>query len=156
MGCGGSGKSTVAAALAKDLGVAVLHLDKIAWNRGWEPSPDREYADALEATLGLDAWIIDGNHERGRSSRLALADTAIVLDPGPVKCLWRLIRRRIRYRGRVRPDMAPGCVERLRPRYAWHVLTFRRRVLPQLRSELLAAGVPTVDVMSLAPHRGGP
>ena len=33
-------------------------------------------------------------------------------------CLWRVNRRRLQYRGRPRPDIAPGCPERL----TWELL----------------------------------
>ena len=45
--------------------------------------------------------------------RLAAADTIIFLDPPRLLCVWRVLKRVMTYRESARPDMAPGCHERL-------------------------------------------
>jgi adenylate kinase family enzyme len=45
--------------------------------------------------------------------RLARCDTVIFLDMPRLRCLWRVIGRAARYAGRSRPDMPPGCRERI-------------------------------------------
>lgn len=44
IGCGGSGKSTVARQLAEALRVPVTHLDTIYYDAEWKPLPQEEFA----------------------------------------------------------------------------------------------------------------
>ena len=78
-----------------------------------------------------ERWIIDGDlgpYDAGLSSRLAAADTIIVLDFGFLRCAWRTLRR-----GRERAEY-------------WHwVWSYRRRSLPRLRIAI-AAHLPRVRV----------
>ncbi len=39
IGCGGAGKSTLARELGKILDLPVVHLDRVYWKPGWEPTP---------------------------------------------------------------------------------------------------------------------
>lgn len=45
--------------------------------------------------------------------RLAAADTVIFLDTPRFLCLWRVLKRRLRFHRRTRPDMSAGNSERL-------------------------------------------
>ena len=77
------------------------------------PTPDPEW-DRITADLSAgDRWIMDGNYGRTLPVRLAAADTVIFLDLPRVVCTWRVLKRQVRWLGRVRPDAAPGCPERL-------------------------------------------
>ena len=59
--------------------------------------------------------------------RLAAAGTIIFLDfPRPV-CVWRVFKRRLQYIGKARPDMAPGCLERLNWDFIKWVWDYPRR-----------------------------
>lgn len=72
---------------------------------------------------------MDGNYGGTLDLRLAAADTVVFLDQPRHLCVWRLIKRRLRYAGRSRPDVAPSCPERLTYeflRYVWSYPTERR------------------------------
>ena len=60
-----------------------------------------------------DAWIFEGGGAATFDNRLARADVLIWLDAPALVRIWRLVRRAWCWRGRARPDMAEGCVERL-------------------------------------------
>lgn len=55
---------------------------------------------------------MDGNFGGTLPQRIKRADAIILLDVSRWICLWRVARRAVKYRGRHRPDMAPGCQER--------------------------------------------
>ncbi len=65
--------------------------------------------------------------------RLPPADTVIYLDFPISLCLWRLIKRIVKWHGRTRPDMGKGCPERLDLAFFWYVATWN--IGPRKRSE---------------------
>ena len=113
IGCGGSGKSTLARQLGHILGIEVIHLDSVYWKAGWVESPKAEWQTTVSELLKRDAWIMDGNYGGTLDVRLMQADTIVFLDLPRVRCLFRVIKRRIQYRGNSRPDMAAGCPEKI-------------------------------------------
>ena len=149
IGSGGAGKSTFARTLGARLGLPVVHLDRLYWRPGWEPTPLREWGPAVERVLEGEAWIVDGNYGGTLERRLAAADTAVFLDLPRWLCLWRVVRRRVRYAGRSRPDVAEGCPERLSwdfVRWVWRYPEARR---PGVLARLEAAeGVRAVRLQS--------
>jgi adenylate kinase family enzyme len=138
LGCGGSGKTTLARTLGERLGLPVVHLDRHYWRPGWtEPSKEawRAQVDALTAQ---PEWIMDGNYGGTVSARLAAADTAIVLDFPTRICLWRVVRRLIASYGRVRPDLPEGCPDRFNLEFLRYVARFRRESRPRLMAAVEA------------------
>jgi len=56
---------------------------------------------------------MDGNYSATLDERWPYADTIIFVDQPRLLCLWRVVKRRIMYHGRSRPDLAPDCPEKL-------------------------------------------
>ena len=72
-------------------------------------------------------WIIDGNYGGTLDLRLEACDTVVFLDLPRVVCLWRVVRRQLRYLGRVRPELPAGCRERLSWEFLVWIWTYPRR-----------------------------
>lgn len=123
IGSPGAGKSTLATAIARRTGLPLIHLDRLHWHAGWVEADRAEWEPEVRAVVARDKWVIDGNYGGTLALRLARADTAIWLDFPAWLCLWRIVRRAIRYRGRTRPDMADGCPERL----SWEFFAYTAR-----------------------------
>ncbi len=124
IGYSGSGKSTLARKLGVGLGISVLHLDQIQFTSGWQ---ERDWKEGLEMVQKFmdsqKAWIIDGTYKKfllGR--RLQEADQILFLDLSRFSCLQRACLRQVRYHGRVREDMADGCIERMDLEFFWWLL----------------------------------
>lgn len=136
IGSGGAGKSTVATRLAERTGLPVIHLDALYWRDGWTEPSKEEWAHVVEQLVAGDRWIMDGNYGGTLEVRLAAADTVIFLDLPRTVCIRRVVQRWIHFRGRTRPDMSPGCPERITwefLRWIWSYPTNRRpRILQQL------------------------
>ena len=113
LGSGGSGKSTLARQLAEITGLPVIHLDREHWLPGWVSPPEAEWVAHVTELASGERWIIDGNYVGTMGHRAGRADTIVVLDVGRLTCLYRVTKRRLRYRGKSRPDMAEGCEEQL-------------------------------------------
>ena len=120
IGCSGSGKSTLARALREKLGLPLVRLDQLWWKKGWKHVTREEFDSRLAMALNMDRWIIDGNYSRTMEMRLEKCDTIIYLDFSRWTCLWGAVSRYLHNQGKVRPDMAAGCAERL----DWDFLKF--------------------------------
>ncbi len=136
-GCGGAGKSTFSLALSEKLGLPVYHLDKYYW-RDWKETPAEEWKRTVTDIADKDEWIIDGNYSGTLDIRLKRADTLIFLDYSTFTCLKGAIKRIIKHKGTVRPDMGEGCVERFDLSFIMWIIGFRgkpRRRLMKLIKE---------------------
>lgn len=133
IGCGGAGKSTLARSLGKLLLLPVIHLDTHFWQPGWIETPKDEWRGTVEKLAQGERWIIDGNYSGTLAIRLQQADTVIFMDYPWWLCLGRVLRRQLQYRGRSRPDLTPGCIERLEWEFLkWICVDFPRRSRPRL------------------------
>lgn len=139
VGSGGAGKSTMAVEVGERLGLPVVHLDSLFWSEGWIETPKDAWAEAVAEQVQRDAWVIDGNFNGTLDQRLAAADTVIFLDLPRTLCVARLLKRRVMYRGRTRPDMASGCPERLDMDFLKWVWNYPRDNRPRMLERLQAA-----------------
>jgi Adenylate kinase and related kinases len=152
IGSGGAGKSAFAQRLGGRTGLPVIHLDARYWRAGWVPTPRDEWQDVVRELAARETWVMDGNYGGTLDARLAACDTVIFLDLPRLVCLWRVVRRWARYRGRARPDMAPGCNEQLSLeflRWIWSYPTEKRPAILR-RLAALNAGQRAVVLRSAA------
>jgi adenylate kinase family enzyme len=138
VGSPGAGKSTLAAEVARLIGLPLVHLDQLHWSAGWvECSKEEMEAKVREAIAGA-RWVIDGNYGGTLPLRLTRADTVIDLDLPRWQCVLGIVQRAISHRGRTRSDMAPGCPERLDWEFLAYTFHFpgagRRRLEETMRS----------------------
>ena len=138
IGCGGAGKSVFSRALGEKLGLPVVHLDRLFWLPGWHEQTPAAFDAALETELAKERWIMDGNYGRTLSRRLEFADTVIFLRYSRLCCLAGVFRRRLRYSGRSRPDLGPGCPERIDREFLHYIWNYNRVTLPVMEQRLAA------------------
>lgn len=149
IGSGGSGKSTFSVALGARLELPVIHLDREYWHAGWVPTLADEWRARVAELIAGEAWVIDGNYGGTMAARLAACDTVIFLDLPRIQCLWRVVRRAMRFAGRSRPDMTPGCPERLSWEFLGWIWTYPSRRRPEVLRMLRALPVTTrVETLS--------
>ena len=123
IGCGGAGKSTLSRQLGAITGIEIIHLDRLHWKPGWTETPKDEWRRINEELVKGDSWIIDGNYGATMEIRLAAADTVIFLDYSRRVCIWRAFKRP--FQGH-RPDIGPGCPEKLDLEFFRWIWSFRR------------------------------
>lgn len=93
-GPAGAGKSELAAALGRALGVRVLHLDALFWKPGWVATPPAEWETLQRRELAAGDWIVDSQADDMLPDWLHAADTVVFVDTSPLRCLWQVARRR--------------------------------------------------------------
>jgi adenylate kinase family enzyme len=124
-GRGASGKSTLAARLAKSTGLPVVELDTVFWKPGLAATPRVEWVALQESLVAEEKWILDGDlgPYDAVEVRLRAADTIILLDFSFVRCAWRAVRR------------APERVD-----FWWWLLVYRWRSRPMLMEAIAKYG----------------
>lgn len=132
LGSGGSGKSTFAKRLGEVLAIPVLHLDSFYWRPGWTEPGEEEWSDIIESLLTRESWIMDGNFGGTLEIRAEACDTIVFLDRSRWLCLWRVIKRRLQYWNVVRPDMAPGCNEKIDLEFLLWIWNYRTLTRPKV------------------------
>jgi adenylate kinase family enzyme len=132
IGSGGAGKSTFSRRLGERLGVEVIHLDVAHWRPGWVEPPKDEWARKVDGLCERDSWVMDGNFSVTLDVRLAACDTVVFLDLPRAVCVWRVLKRRMIYRGVARPDMAEGCHEKLDVEFLLWVWNYPGRTRPKV------------------------
>lgn len=136
IGCGGAGKSTFSRKISKKFNIPVYHLDKLFWNKGWVETPKEKFDSDIKKILNRDKWIIDGNYLRTLDMRAEKADTIIFINMPTYLCLYRIIKRRLMYRGKSRPDMAEECPEGIDFDFFKWVLTYNKKIKPTILTKL--------------------
>src|SRR5262245_5304365 len=147
IGSSGTGKSTLARQMGPKLGLPVIHLDREYWQPGWVATEPAAWAARVERLVARDAWVMDGNYSATFSIRVPRADAIVWLDlPRRIffrRAVWRIVRSY----GRVRPDLAPGCPEKvdLEFLFKW-VWTYPARSRPRTLSliENLRGRMPVI------------
>lgn len=125
IGCAGAGKTTLSRQLQEKLGLPVVHLDQIWWSPGnWEHLERDAFDQALLLELEKPRWIMEGNYDRTLPMRLERCDTVIWLDYIRFVCMGRWLKRIAVNWGKVRSDMAPGCLERFEWAFAKDIWKF--------------------------------
>ncbi len=123
IGCGGSGKTTLANELGRTLELPVVHIDAHLWRTGAGPGGEAWTRTHSELVAGNE-WVVDGMKLGLLPDRLELADTVVFLDVPTRTCVAGIVLRRVRYHWRPRPDT--GAPDRLSRSFVRWVLSFRR------------------------------
>lgn len=149
VGPSGAGKSTLARQLGARLGVPVIHLDAHYWRPGWKKPSKSEWAAQVDELLAGDTWIMDGNYSGTFARRIAAADTVVFLDFPRLQCVYGVMSRWWKTRGRVREDLGPGCPEKVpSPEFLRWIWNYPHKTRPRLLA-LLDGARATTDVVIL-------
>ena len=89
----GSGKTTLAADIARILGLPHIEQDALYWGPGWEEPPRELFRQKLEQVLAGGEWVVDGNYSHQRDLTWGQAQALVWLDYGLGVIWWRLLRR---------------------------------------------------------------
>ncbi|PVE56381.1 AAA family ATPase [Rhizobium rhizogenes] len=140
MGCSGNGKSTLSNRLSERLGLPHISCDRdIFWLPGWKLRPRPEIVERMTAFAAEDRWIIDGNSPGTLPLRLPRTEAVIWLRFPRWMSLTSVVKRWLRYRGKVRPEMAEGCPEKIDAKFLSYIWNFEKTESPEIVQHLEAA-----------------
>ncbi|MEZ4822466.1 MAG: AAA family ATPase [Ignavibacteria bacterium] len=112
LGCSGSGKSTFAKLLGKNLNIKVFHLDQYFHDPGWQP---KDHSDFVKALKKLSPGSHGSLTEPIPTLRQRLTCRCVFLyDYSKYFCIYRVIKRSLKSKTgmEIRTDLAPGCKEK--------------------------------------------
>jgi hypothetical protein len=141
-GPAGAGKSRLASELGRILDLPVLHLDALYWGAGWVQPPQAEWEATQRRELAGESWVVEAQYDDMLPEWVDAADTVVVVDASPLRCLWRVSRRRLDSGPApgVPVDSPPGPVHRALRKFARGQWEYRRNVRPALLAHLARLG----------------
>ncbi|AIY04292.1 DNA topology modulation protein [Planococcus sp. PAMC 21323] len=119
----GVGKSSFARKLSDKTMIPVYHLDAYFWKPGWVENSEEEFSAEQRKLVAKEQWIIEGNYSSTYGIRQQRADTIIYLELPLIVCLYRVVKRRVMYHGKTRPDLGEGCPEKLDAAFLKFIVT---------------------------------
>lgn len=147
VGANGAGKTW----FAGRLGLPVIHKDALALTSGWQQHPRAHVQTEMARLVRADRWVLEGGPSVLTPQVLDRAELVIWLDlPGPLR-FWRVVRRSLRYAGRVRPEHPAGNRDwpgLRQSRFAWRALTAGARFADAIEVALADTSVPVIRLRS--------
>lgn len=151
VGCSGGGKSTLSQKLARHFDLTYISIDRdILWLPGWVQRDRAEQRQRIVEKVAGDRWIMDGTGPSTFDIRVPRSDVVIWVRMPRLLCLWGVVTRWLKYFGRTRPEMAPGCIEKVDWEFLEFIWTFEEKFSPRIVAGLAEHGpaVPVLQVKS--------
>jgi len=140
-----SGKSTLAVAIGRKLGIPAIHLDQFHHlpNTNWMKRPPDEFISLHDAAILPDAWAMDGNYSGLFPQRIARATGIILLRDHRFANVARYIRRTLFEHQRA------GALEGAKDSIKWNmihwILIASPKGITRYRTILPASGLPFLE-----------
>jgi adenylate kinase family enzyme len=135
IGPGNAGKSTLAVELGNILGLPVYHLDRIFWLPNWVAKDRELFINEQKQIVAKENWIIEGDFKNSYDIRAERADTIIFLNIPRRLLIPRFFKRVYKYRGRTRPDITEGNIEKVNLEYLKWLYNYDRNIPKELISK---------------------
>jgi adenylate kinase family enzyme len=156
IGCSGGGKSTLSQKIARRFGLAYISIDRdVLWLPGWVQRERPEQHSMIAELSAGERWIMDGTNTSTFDIRVPRGDLVIWVRMPRWLCVWGILSRWITNRGRTRPEMAPGCPEKMEWQFFRFVWTWEKVYGPRVLAGLSAhaAGKPVLMLKSRSEMR---
>ena len=144
-----SGKSTLAVAIGRTLGVPAVHLDRLSHlpNTDWADRPEAEFNALHDDAIKGEAWVMDGNYSRHFRQRLARATGVILLVDNRWACLGRYLIRTVFQKERA--GNIAGGMDSLKWEMVDWILVRTPSNLRRYRQQLPKAGLPYLETTGM-------
>jgi adenylate kinase family enzyme len=153
IGCSGGGKSTLSQRLAHRFDLTYISIDRdIFWLPGWTERPRTKQREIIAEMVAKERWIMDGSNPSTFDLRLPRTDLVIWMRISRLVCIWSVLKRWIMFFGRTRPEMAPGCIEKIDWEFVRFIWTYDQKFAPRFVDGIATHG-PEVPVLQLKSRR---
>lgn len=153
VGCSGGGKSTLSQKLARHFDLSYISIDRdILWLPGWQQRDRAEQRQRILERIAAERWVMDGTGPSTFDLRVPRSDVVIWVRMPRLLCIWGVLSRWLRYFGRTRPEMAPGCIEKVDWEFIEFIWAFEQKFSPRIVAGLAEHG-PDVPVLQLKSRR---
>ena len=96
VGCSGSGKSTIAEAIAKRRKLPLIELDQLFWNPNWQETSKEKMEEHIRDKTSHEEWVLVGNYQRYEALKWKDVETVVWVDPPFIRNLWQITERSVR------------------------------------------------------------
>ncbi|QND47112.1 AAA family ATPase [Rhizobium lusitanum] len=149
MGCSGGGKTTLSRKICARPDLPYVSMDReFFWLPGWQKRDKAEERALIAAKVAEARWLIDGTAPSSFDLRLPRTQLVLWVRMPRWLCMWGALSRAVRWLGRSRPDMAPGCPERIHWEFLRYIWDWERKFAPKVLVGLAQHG-PDVPVFQL-------
>ncbi|WP_080761233.1 AAA family ATPase [Rhizobium rhizogenes] len=149
IGCSGGGKSTLSQKICGRLDLPYVSMDRnFFWLPGWVKRDKAEERALIAAKVAEERWLIDGTAPSSFDLRLPRTELVLWVHMPRWLCMRGALSRAVRWLGRSRPDMAPGCRERIDGEFLRYIWDWERKFAPKVLAGLAQHG-PHVPVFQL-------
>lgn len=153
IGCSGGGKSTLSQKIGSRFGLSYVSIDRdVLWLPGWKQRGKTEQRNIIAEKILGERWIMDGTNPSTFDIRLPRTDIVVWVRMPRLLCLWGAISRWLKWVGRTRPEMAPGCPEKIDWEFLQFIWTFEEKFAPRVLAGLDEHG-PEIPVLQLTSRR---
>lgn len=152
-GVTGSGKTTLARAVAERLGLPWHEVDSLTWEPNWTTVPLETQIERVERIVAGDAWVLDTAYSKWKDIPLARAQLVVGLDFPRIVSFCRLVGRCCARIIDGRP-VCNGNRETLRNAFSrdsilrWHFASFARKRVRIRAWEAASDGPPVIRLTS--------
>ncbi|TRB25633.1 AAA family ATPase [Rhizobium rhizogenes] len=149
MGCSGGGKTTLSRKICARTNLPYVSMDReFFWLPGWVKRDKAEERALIAAKVAEECWLIDGTAPSSFDLRLPRTELVLWVRMPRWLCMWGAPSRAVRWLGRSRPDMAPGCRERIDREFLRYIWDWERKFAPKVLAGLAQHG-PDIPVFQL-------
>ncbi len=135
IGGSGTGKTTLAQNLGKQLNLPVYHIDGIHHLSNWQIRDKDERDKIILEKVNEDKWIIDGTYRSTLQYRLNKSDFVIFLDYSTIAQIKGVLGRFIKTHGKEKKEI-PGCKERMNWKFFWLVVNWRKNKRDEILNKI--------------------
>ena len=108
----GTGKSTLANNIGKELNLPIYHLDAIHHLEKWKVRDSVEMDKIILEKIEEERWVIDGTYKSTLEARVKKSDMVIFLNYSTIARVRSVLSRYFKNKGKERPEI-PGCKEQM-------------------------------------------
>jgi len=121
----GTGKSTLANNLGKELNLPVCHIDGIHHLENWKVRDKEERDEIILNKIKEPKWIMDGTYKHTLEKRIENSDMVIFLNFSKTARVKGILSRYIKNKGKEKSEI-PGCKEQMNFKFIKQTLNWEK------------------------------